>query len=141
MLFEADAEEICRHVVNQAKEGNMQAAKIILDRLLSPKKDRPIHFKLPMIYNATDAVTASRLICHAVGNGELTPLEGESLSKMVETHAKNIELFDFGLRLEGKREINPSCTTIKAGLKSESLASYQVKVHAVFGYYETLICA
>lgn len=34
MLFEADVEEICRHVVNQAKEGNMQAAKIILDRLL-----------------------------------------------------------------------------------------------------------
>ena len=100
MLFEADVEEVCRHVVNQAKEGNMQAAKIILDRLLPPKKDRPIHFKLPMIYNATDAITASRLICHAVGNGELTPLEGESLSKMVEIHAKNIELFDFGLRLE-----------------------------------------
>lgn len=45
MLFEVDVEEVCRHVVNQAKEGNMQAAKIILDRLLPPKKDRPIHFK------------------------------------------------------------------------------------------------
>jgi Family of unknown function (DUF5681) len=100
LLFETDVEGVCRQVVNQAKEGNMQAAKIILDRLLPPKKDRPIHFKLPMIYNATDAVTASRLICHAVGNGELTPLEGESLSKMVENHVKNIELFDFGLRLE-----------------------------------------
>lgn len=100
MLIEAESEEICRQVINQAKEGNIQAAKIILDRLLPPKKDRPIHFKLPMIHNAADALKASRLICNAVGSGELTPTEGESLSKIVEIHVKNIELFDFGIRLE-----------------------------------------
>ena len=100
MLFETEIKAVCHHVINQAKEGNMQAAKIILDRLLPPKKDRPINFKLPMINNAADALRAGKLICHAVGNGEITPLEGESLSKMVEIQAKNIELFDFGTRLE-----------------------------------------
>lgn len=117
------------------KEGNMQAAKIILDRLLPPKKDRPIHFKLPMIYNATDAVTASRLICHAVGNGELTPLEGESLSKMVETHAKNIELFDFGLRLEAiEKHINEKLKSSKATIsgKSQRLAPAPCRFEARF---------
>lgn len=100
MLFETEIEAVCHHVINQAKEGNMQAAKIILDRLLPPKKDRPINFKLPMIHNAADALRVGRLICHAVGNGEITPLEGEALSKIVEIQAKNIELFDFGTRLE-----------------------------------------
>lgn len=100
MLFESEIEAICHHVITQAKEGNMQAAKIILDRLLPPKKDRPINFKLPMIHNAADALKAGRLISHAVGNGEITPLEGESLSKIVEIQAKNIDLFDFGTRLE-----------------------------------------
>lgn len=100
MLFENEIAAVCHQVIDQAKEGNMQAAKIILDRLLPPRKDRPINFKLPFIQNAADALKASRLICHAVGNGELTPLEGESLSKIVEVQAKNIDLFDFGIRLQ-----------------------------------------
>lgn len=100
MLFEEEIETVCHQVINQAKEGNLQAAKIILDRLLPPKKDRPINFKLPIIQNAADALKAGRLICHAVGTGELTPVEAESLSKVVEIQAKNIELYDFGLRLE-----------------------------------------
>lgn len=100
MLFENEIAAICHQVIDQAKEGNMQAARIILDRLLPPKKDRPINFKLPMISNAADALEAGKLICHAVGNGEITPLEGESLSKIVEIQAKNIDLFNFGIRLE-----------------------------------------
>jgi len=100
MLFEEEIETVCHQVINQAKEGNLQAAKIILDRLLPPKKDRPINFKLPIIQNAADALKAGRLICRAVGTGELTPVEAESLSKIVEIQAKNIELFDFGARLE-----------------------------------------
>ena len=100
MLFEEEIQAVCHQVINQAKEGNLQAAKIILDRLLPPKKDRPINFKLPIIQNAADSLKAGRLICHAVGTGELTPFEAESLSKIVEIQAKNIELYDFGLRLE-----------------------------------------
>ena len=107
MLFESEIEEVCHCVIEQAKEGNMQAARIILDRLLPPKKDRPINFKLPMISNAADALEASRLICHAVGNGEITPLEVESLSKIVKIQAKNIDLFNFGNRIEAiEKEMN-----------------------------------
>ncbi len=107
MLFEEEIELVYHQVINQAKEGNLQAAKIILDRLLPPKKDRPINFKLPIIQNAADALKAGRLICHAVGTGELTPVEAESLSKIVEIQAKNIELYDFGLRLEAiEKHIN-----------------------------------
>jgi hypothetical protein len=100
MLFENGIEIVCEQVLSQAQEGNLHAAKIILDRLLPPRKDRPINFKLPCVKNAADALEASRLICHAVGNGEITPLEGESLSRIVEIQAKNIDLFDFGSRLE-----------------------------------------
>lgn len=100
MLFENEITAVCQQVIDQAREGSMQAARIILDRLLPPKKDRPINIKLPLIQNVADALEASRLICHAVGNGEITPLEGESLSKIVEIQAKNIELFEFQVRLD-----------------------------------------
>ncbi len=55
MLFESGIEMVCEQVLSQAQEGNLQSAKIILDRLLPPKKDRPINFKLPIINNAADA--------------------------------------------------------------------------------------
>ncbi len=100
MLFEGGVEAVCEQVLSQAKEGNLHAAKIILDRLLPSRKDRLINFKLPHIEKASDVVEAGRMICCAVGKGEITPLEGESLSKILEIQAKNIELFDFGARLE-----------------------------------------
>lgn len=99
-LFENDLEIVCSQVVQQAKEGNLMAAKIILDRILPARKDRLIHIELPLIKTSDDAVEALRLICHAVGNGEITPLEGESLSKMVEIQTKGLEFHDFEKRLQ-----------------------------------------
>lgn len=107
MLFENEIAAVCHQVIDQAREGNIQAAKIILDRLLPPRKDRPINFKLPFIKNIADALEASRLICYAVGNGEITPLEAESLSKVIEFQTKNLELFEFQTRLEAvENQIN-----------------------------------
>lgn len=111
MLFENELASVCNQVIDQAKEGNMQAAKIILDRLLPPKKDRPIHFQIPFIKTAADAVEARRLICYAVGKGDITPLEGEALSKIVEIQTKNIELFEFQDRLNAiERRLNQNET-------------------------------
>lgn len=100
MLFENGIEVVCEQVLSQAKEGNLHAAKIVLDRLLPPRKDRPICFELPLINSANDAVQAGKLICQAVGKGEITPLEAESLSKIIEIQMKNIELSEFQSRLE-----------------------------------------
>jgi Family of unknown function (DUF5681) len=99
-LFESDLEIVCSQVVQQAKEGNLMAAKIILDRLLPPRKDRLINIKLPFINDSSDALDALRMICFAVGNGEITPLEGEALSRIVEIQTKSIELYDFEKRLQ-----------------------------------------
>lgn len=99
-LFENDIEMVCNQVISQAKEGNLQAAKIILDRLLPPRKDRLINIKLPFINDSSDALEAVRMICFAVGNGEITPLEGEALSKIIEIQNKSIELYDFEKRLQ-----------------------------------------
>jgi hypothetical protein len=44
--MEGDAEEVVRSVVTAAKNGDMTAARIIIERLLPPKKDRPVSFAL-----------------------------------------------------------------------------------------------
>jgi hypothetical protein len=106
-LFETDLEIVCSQVVQQAKEGNLMAAKIILDRILPARKDRLININLPLVKNPDDAIEALRLICHAVGNGEITPVEGESLSKMIEIQTKGLELYDFEKRLQKINEAMP----------------------------------
>jgi hypothetical protein len=42
-MLQTEVEAICRKAIEEAKNGNIQAIKIILDRILPPKKESPIH--------------------------------------------------------------------------------------------------
>jgi hypothetical protein len=79
LLLERDLEEICNRVIEEAKAGNMQAVKMILDRILPQKKDSPIAIDLPQIKTASDILQAINCISTAVGQGEFSPSEGETL--------------------------------------------------------------
>lgn len=103
-LLENDLEEVCSVVANQAKQGNIQAIKVILDRLLPPRRDRHIHFPLQEIKTPSDILRAMEQITTAVSSGEITPLEGESLSSILEAQSKAIELLDFEKRLQTLEE-------------------------------------
>jgi hypothetical protein len=55
-LFADEIQEICGSVIEQAKAGNMQAAKVILDRVLPPMKDKPILIDLPKMASSSDKI-------------------------------------------------------------------------------------
>jgi hypothetical protein len=99
-LLEGEAEEITRQAIEQAKQGNMVAIRICLDRLIPPRKDRHVSFGLPAIDKATDAATASAAIVSAVSRGELTPSEAGELMKVVEGYARILQAVDYEARLE-----------------------------------------
>ena len=58
-LLDGEGEAITRKAIELAKEGNMAAIRICLDRLAPARKDRPIEFTLPKMEKASDAVKAS----------------------------------------------------------------------------------
>lgn len=103
-LFLEDLQGICESVIAQARSGNMQAAKIIFDRLVPPKKDRPISIKLPKIQTAEDILKAISAITQAIANGEISPSEGEAIARILDIHAKSIELHDFEKTLNELKE-------------------------------------
>ena len=103
-LLERDLEEICNRVIEEAKAGNMQAVKMILDRILPPKKDSPIAIDIPQIKTASDILQAINCISTAVGQGEISPSEGETLSKIIDIHSKALEIYDFEKRLKAIEE-------------------------------------
>lgn len=57
-LFADEIQDICKSVIDEAKAGNMQAAKIVLDRLLPPRKDHFIEIDLPKIEGCSDVLIA-----------------------------------------------------------------------------------
>jgi hypothetical protein len=90
--MEGDAEEVVRSVVTAAKNGDMTAARIIVERLLPPKKDRPVSFALPCIASAGDAAKAMGALLAAVAAGNLTPSEAGELSKIVDAYVEALQV-------------------------------------------------
>ena len=87
-LLDGEAEELTRLAIDKAKEGDMTALRLCMDRLLPPRKDRHVCFDFPKMEKASDVVTASASIVSAVARGELTPTEAAELMKIVESFAR-----------------------------------------------------
>jgi hypothetical protein len=98
-LMVDDAERVTKRVVQAALQGNMQAAKLILDRAVPPRKDRAVTIDLPALATAADVVSATARIIAAVSAGALTPDEGTALAGLVELHRRAIETGDHEQRL------------------------------------------
>jgi hypothetical protein len=98
-LLEGSLDRICKRIEEEALSGNMQAAKMILDRFLPARKDKVIKIDLPEVRTCEDILKAVGDIVNAVGNGEISPSEGESLSRTLEMYSKAIETHQFEVRL------------------------------------------
>lgn len=94
-LFAEDVESVCQVVIDKAKSGEMYAAKIILDRLLPPKKDVPVNIQLPEVKTANDILKAIECVTHAIATGEITLSEGEALARILNIQADATELYEF----------------------------------------------
>jgi hypothetical protein len=75
------------------------ALKLCLERVLAPRRDRPILFNLGRIARAADAVTALDEIIAAVAAGNITPQEGASIAELIQTLVRSIETADLEQRL------------------------------------------
>jgi hypothetical protein len=98
-LMQEDAEGIVNAVIIAAKDGDMAAARLVLDRIVPPRKDSPIRFDLPAIKSASDASAAMAAILNAVASGELTPGEAGDVARLIETFAKTHETAELERRI------------------------------------------
>ena len=98
-LLEGDAEALTRKAIEKALEGDMTAIRLCLDRLCPPRKDRPVSLKLPQVATTRETVEAIRSVLEAVGDGDITPSEGQALAAMIETQRRTLETEDIERRL------------------------------------------
>ena len=105
-IMERGAREIAEAVVGLAKEGDLSAARLVLERLVPPAKERPIFLALPDTSTADGIAEAQQAILQAVAAGDLLPGEGATMAGIVEARRKAVETDELEQRisaLEGKK--------------------------------------
>ena len=98
-LLADDAEAIGRKAIAMAKQGDMAAIRVCMDRLSPVRKGEPVAFELPLLDKPADSVAAAAEIVAAVAAGELTPSEAADLAKVVDVYVLAIATKAFDERL------------------------------------------
>lgn len=99
-LMEGAADEIVQAVIDEARGGNIQAARVVLDKLVPNAKDRTVRVDLPGLDTASGVADAQTEILRAVASGDLTPGEASTLSGIVEGRRKALETVELERRIE-----------------------------------------
>ena len=104
-LLGGDLEAITQECIRQAKEGNLMAVKLVLDKLIPSAKELPLSLSLPKVEGAADLPAALSAVMVAVVQANITPGEGQALTAMLEAYRKGIELADIEARLTALEEM------------------------------------
>lgn len=98
-LMTGDVEDVVKAVLSAAKGGDIQAAKVILDRVAPARRDSPISFDMPKVGSASDAAQAMSAVLEAVSDGTISPGEGQAVANLVAVHLRALEASEFEARL------------------------------------------
>lgn len=99
-MVDGSAEEIVGKVIEFAKQGDPASCKLLLDRILPVRKERPTPFELPPIHSVQDLPAAMASISAAVADGEITLAEAAEASRLIENYARAVEITDLAARIE-----------------------------------------
>lgn len=98
-LLDGEADTLTRKAIEMAKSGDSAMLRLCIERLIPPRKDRPINFELPPLVTTQDASLAMLKILEGVSRGELTPNEAGEISKVIENYAETVRLSDLEQRI------------------------------------------
>lgn len=106
-----DAGAVALAVVKAAKQGDMQAARMILDRAAPIPRGRAVKLQLPDIAAAKDVLAAQAAAVAAMARGEITPDEAATVANVLELKRRALETADIEARvaaLEQKAKGEPT---------------------------------
>jgi hypothetical protein len=98
-LIEGEGEAVVQVMAQQAKAGNMTAAKALLDRLVPPRKAAPTPTTLAEISAPADLAGALVATFNAMATGDLTPDEAQTVTNVVIGHIRAHEMIQIEQRL------------------------------------------
>jgi hypothetical protein len=100
LLFDGEADVLSRRAIELALGGDGSALRLCLDRILPPRRERPVQFDLPPIDSPADIASAMAAVVVAAAQGQITPGEAAKLGQLVSTYLRTIEVSEFDRRLQ-----------------------------------------
>jgi hypothetical protein len=94
------SETVVRKMIEAASDGDRVAARLVLNRIWSAPRGRPVQLALPPIRQPADLVSAHAAVVAAIAAQEITPQDGAALSAVLETHRRAFELIGQENRVE-----------------------------------------
>jgi len=98
-MLEPYAEELIQRVVGMAKEGDMAALKLCLDRLCAPLRPTDRHINIADMVDTAGLSGKGELILASVANGTITPSEASNLMSTISSQARIIEVDELERRV------------------------------------------
>ena len=83
----------------------MQRFAFCMDRLLPPRKDRPVSLDLPRIDSARDVPIAISALLSAVAAGELAPSDAGEVTKLLDAYARAVEINELAERVDNLEKL------------------------------------
>jgi hypothetical protein len=99
-LLDGQANALTQKAIDLALAGDMAALRLCLDRILPPRKDRPVSFTLPSVNSAQDAAAIVSSVLQAVAAGEITPTDAAEVGKLIDSYVKAYETAELAERLD-----------------------------------------
>ena len=105
-MLEPYAEELIQHVVDRAKEGDMAALKLCLDRLCAPLRATDRFITIEDMKDTKELSDKGELILTTVANGDITPSEASNLMNAISSQARIIEVDELERRVAELEQAN-----------------------------------
>jgi hypothetical protein len=98
-LIDGQSEALIQRAVAMALGGDASVMRALLDRLVPPRRERPVSIELPKIETARELIEASSALMKSVAEGEIVPGEAASLSTLIANVAQAITTADLADRI------------------------------------------
>jgi hypothetical protein len=97
-LLEGQAEMLTQRAIDAARDGDMSALKLVLDRIIPPRRRPFVQLDLDKLDQFQDSAQAHRHVVQAALDGGLSFDEAERLSRLVFDHMRASDIAEFEWR-------------------------------------------
>jgi hypothetical protein len=104
ILLDGEAAALTRRAVELALAGDAVALRLCIERIIPPRRGRPVKLGLPPMRGAADLGGTMAAITTAATGGAITPGEAAELARVVEIFVRAVETSDFERRLKELEE-------------------------------------
>lgn len=105
-LFDGASGALADKAVQLAMAGDVAALRLVLGRIIAPRRHRPSAFALPPLATAADGAPAMAAVAAAVADGTISAEEAAAFSQVVDTFIRALEAGDVEARLQRLEAVN-----------------------------------